>query len=90
MSVNVKDNTKRYKLIHELGKTFGFKVPIDGALSFIKHSVQINLLELDQKFQDNDPDYSIKGTYKGIETSISGYVRLKFGTKTHDILQQLI
>ena len=90
MNVNVADNTKRYKTLYDLGKVFGFKVPIDGLLSVVTHQVEIDIIALDKKFARSDPDYDDAGcTYKGIPISMSGYVRLKFGNEAHDKLEQL-
>lgn len=89
--INIVDNTKRYKAIHELSKIFKFKLPIDGLTSIAMHSVQIDIIKLDSMLAESDTDYNSENcTYKGVVVSMSDYVLLKFGSKAHDLLESII
>ena len=47
MSVDVASNSRRYKMIYQLNKLFGFRMPIDGTLSLVTHQIEIDLIKLD-------------------------------------------
>jgi len=92
MSVDVASNSRRYKMIYQLNKLFGFRMPIDGTLSLVTHQIEIDLIKLDNMLTEHDSDYNGKITrYKGLDNiSMSAYIRIKFGEEAHVMIQKLI
>ena len=92
MSVDVASNSRRYKMIYQLNKLFGFRMPIDGPLSLVTHQIEIDLIKLDNMLTEHDSDYNGKITrYKGLDNiSMSAYIRIKFGEEAHVMIQKLI
>jgi hypothetical protein len=81
----------RMRELHELGKIFGFKIPIDGHLSALTRKMQVDSIRLDEHFSRFDLNYNHKKcTYKGQpNVSMKMYVMLRWGAAVCDRLEKI-
>ena len=90
LRLNKISKDKREKLAR-LKEIFGFEVPIFKKV-LDSDPDQIDIMKLDDIFDATDPEYDAeKMTYQDRSSvSISGYIRLKYGDKVVEIIQNLI
>jgi len=88
--VLLKNNEERYKIIRELENILGFTVPKDGLMMAVTHTVQIDIIALDEKLSVNDGEYNHKECkYKGKAYSMKEYINGKFGERAVELINIL-
>lgn len=78
------------ELIESFSDIVGFKVPLDGIMSYINSEVTVDTVALDKKFSEHDKDYNChSGTYKGAKVSMAQYIELKWGKAAIKIFEKI-
>lgn len=91
MVVKIDNKLQRYGLIERLRKTFGFKIPIDAELTFLKRRVEIDVIGIDSLLSGRDPEYNWREcTYQGRRVTLCEYVGEKFGEEIRETLEALL
>lgn len=82
MGATLEEKIQGFKAIHELGSLLGFKIPVDGLCTALMGRPIIDILALDKLLIDKY-DYEHIG-------SLADFIRLGWGQRAHDILDQNI
>ncbi len=81
-----------HQLINELNEAISpIKVPLDGKLSAVLKHPAVDLLALDDLFDQNDSNYDARAAiYKGKRCSMAEYVTLKYGEHVKQLIDEII